>query len=449
VSGTTDLLCNGDSNGSIDLTPTGGTGTLSYLWDDANGSTTQDLSGVGAGTYTVLVTDASNCSSSIAYTINEPAAITETGASSDVSCGGAADGSVDITVSGGVAPYTFVWSNGALTEDLAGLSGDLYSVTITDFNGCVLTSIDYDVLENDPIVISGTTQDANCGQADGSIDISIIGGASLGTISWSNSSSTEDLTNIPAGSYIVTVTDTDGCSETMPFNVNSIGGPVVDGTFTDASCASANDGSIDITVTGSGPFTYSWDSGQSTEDLIGLAPWTYTVTVNGSVANCPSFGTYIIDGPAYVATASLSGSTFTADVSGATYQWIDCSSGANIAGETSQSFTATTNGSYAVIVTEGDCSDTTDCMTITGAGVNDHDQFEVVIYPNPSNGIFFMETQESLGYTVYDAMGRIIFQDNFDAGTNKIDLSSESEGVYILQVNVNDSMKVIRLVKSN
>ena len=60
-----------------------------------------------------------------------------------------------------------------------------------------------------------------------------------------------------------------------------------------------------------------------------------------------------------------------------------------------------------------------------------------------------METQESLGYTVYDAMGRIILQDNFDAGTNKIDLSSESEGVYILQVNVNDSMKVIRLVKSN
>lgn len=451
VDGTTNLLCNGDLDGSLDLTASGGSGALSYAWDDSNSSTTEDLSGLSAGTYTVIVTDASNCSASIAFTINEPTAIVEAGSSINVSCGGAADGSVDVTVTGGTAPYTYEWSNGATTPNLPNLSGDTYFVTITDANGCTLVSAEYEVLENAPVNIAGTTTDANCGQTDGAIDISISGGTGAGTYStlWNNGASTEDLTAVAAGAYMVTVTDADGCSSEVPFNINSIGGPSVDGTQLDASCATATDGSIDLTASGNGTINYSWSNGATTEDLSGLAPGTYTVTVTDD-ANCPSFQTFIITGSIYSATSSQNGATLTADISGATYQWINCTTGAPIAGEVAQTYTVTANGSYAVIVTEGECSDTTACITVTDVGTAEWmPEATINVYPNPSNGIFFIESPEAATYVLYDSQGKIISTDTFMKGLNKIDTSSEEVGVYFLGITMNELTKTVRLIKTN
>jgi len=451
VNGTTSLTCNGDSNGSIDLTPTGGSGTLTYDWNDANNSTTQDLSGIGAGTYTVIVIDAANCSSTTSFTINEPTAIVETGSSTNVSCGGAADGSVNVIVTGGTAPYAYAWSNGATTPNLPNLSGDTYFVTITDANGCTLVSADYEVLENAPINIAGTTTDANCGQTDGAVDINISGGTGAGTYStaWNNGASTEDLTGVAAGSYMVTVTDAAGCSTQVPFNINSIGGPVVNGNQLDASCATATDGSIDVTATGNGTITYSWSNGATTEDLSGLGIGTYIVTVTDD-ANCPSFQTFIITGPVYSATSSQDGATLTADISGATYQWINCTTGAIIVGEVAQMYTVTANGSYAVIVTEGQCSDTTDCITVNNVGTAEWmPETTINVYPNPSNGIFFIESPEASTYVLYDSYGKIISTDNFIKGLNKIDTSTEEVGVYFLRITMNEITKTVRLIKSN
>lgn len=451
IGGTTDLLCNGDLDGSVDLTATGGTGALTFAWDDSNSSTTEDLSGIGAGTYTVIVMDAANCSSTTTFTINEPTVIVESGSSTNVSCGGAADGSVDVTVIGGTAPYTYAWSNGATTPNLPNLSGDTYSATITDANGCTLVSADYEVLENAPINITGTTTDANCGQTDGAVDINVSGGTGAGTYSttWNNGASTEDLTSVAAGSYIVTVTDTAGCSNQVPFNINSIGGPVVNGNQLDASCTTATDGSIDVTATGTGTINYSWSNGATTEDLSGLATGTYTVTVTDD-ANCPSFQTFIINGPVYTATSSQNGGTLTADISGAIYQWINCTTGDFIAGETNQTFTPTADGSYAAIVSEGQCSDTTDCITITDAGISESNlDFSFNAYPNPSTGIFYIESPEASTYIIYDALGRILVNDTFNSGVNKIDLSTEETGIYFLRVSVNELHKTVRLIKNN
>jgi hypothetical protein len=129
------VLCNGGSTGSIDLTVTGGTGTYTYLWSPG-GATTQDLAGLAAGDYTVTVTDGNGCSASLGpISVTQPAALA-LGESHTTTCLGSPDGSITLTVSGGTASYTYLWSNGATTQNLTGLVAGSYSVTVTDAHNC-------------------------------------------------------------------------------------------------------------------------------------------------------------------------------------------------------------------------------------------------------------------------------------------------------------------------
>lgn len=128
----TSLGCNGDSTGAIDLTPAGGAGGFTYAW--SNGATTQDLSGLSSGDYTVVVTDSNGCSTIDTITVSQPASLTPSAAIFNDQ--GTGNGSIDITVNGGTPPFTYVWSTGATTEDLTGLTAGTYTVTITDGNGC-------------------------------------------------------------------------------------------------------------------------------------------------------------------------------------------------------------------------------------------------------------------------------------------------------------------------
>src|SRR5207249_4115906 len=124
---------------SIDLTPTGGSSPYTYSW--SNGATTQDLTGLGAGTYTVTLTDANGCTATTTVILTEPGILGDNFSLStyaggfNVTCVGN-DGSIDLTVSGGATPYTYSWNNGATSEDLTNLSAGKYIVTITDVNGC-------------------------------------------------------------------------------------------------------------------------------------------------------------------------------------------------------------------------------------------------------------------------------------------------------------------------
>ena len=133
------MSCFSGSNGSVNLTASGGTGTLTFAW--SNAAATEDLSGLSAGTYDVTVTDANSCTATASATVTAPAtALAATAMGTNPLCPGATNGSINLTQSGGTSPYTYAWTGGATTEDRSGIGAGTYSVTVTDANGCTATA---------------------------------------------------------------------------------------------------------------------------------------------------------------------------------------------------------------------------------------------------------------------------------------------------------------------
>ena len=214
------VKCFGAATGSINLTVAGGTPPYTYLW--SNDATTKDLSNVPAGVYTVIVTDANLCTVTASATVSQPLAALEASATAtDVKCFGEATGSVDLTVTGGTAPYTYSWSNGATTEDLVNILAGTYTVTVTDANLCTVTASATVSQPSAALDASAIATDVKCfGESTGAVDLIVTGGTAPYTYSWSNGATTEDLVNIVAGVYTVTVTDANLCTATVPVTVS-------------------------------------------------------------------------------------------------------------------------------------------------------------------------------------------------------------------------------------
>ncbi|MBL4658605.1 MAG: SprB repeat-containing protein, partial [Flavobacteriales bacterium] len=211
VTATQDLSCFGAADGSIDVSVTGGSVPYAYLW--TSGQTSGNISGIAAGAYTLNVTDANGCTSTVSSTINEPTQIVANGTTVDVTCFGDADGLVDLSTSGGTSPYGFSWSSGPTVEDISNLGPGNYTVAITDALGCTQTVL-FTVTE--PAVLAsslGASLDVSCfGLADGSVDVDINGGTTPYGYSWASGETTEDLSAVGAGSYVLIITDANSCT---------------------------------------------------------------------------------------------------------------------------------------------------------------------------------------------------------------------------------------------
>ena len=220
LSGTTiDVLCRTEATGSIDINISGGSSPYSYSWN--NGETTEDLVNVIAGNYLVTVTDANGCEISQNFIINQPAQqLTSTRSKSDVLCNGDNTGSIDLNVNGGTAPYSYLWSNGATTEDISNLVAGTYSVTITDANGCVASN-QSTVIEPAEVVSGSITEIINVdclGSDTGSLNAQSSGGISPYTYSIDNGITIQAsglFENLSAGDYTILITDANGCTFTI------------------------------------------------------------------------------------------------------------------------------------------------------------------------------------------------------------------------------------------
>jgi gliding motility-associated-like protein len=276
-----DALCVGGQTGSIDLTVTGGTAPYTYLWN--NGQLNQDVSGLLAGIYNCVVTDANGCISTITINIQDPSnTIVLSTNVSNVSCFNGSNGAIDVTVTGGNPGYSYLWSNQAVSQDINGVSAGNYSVNVTDILGCGAFTTATVTQPATAISSTQTIQNVLCfGQATGAIDMTIQGGVPPYSYLWSNGVLLEDLSNIPSGNYQLTVTDNVGCVYTVSVVVTQPQAPLtLTEVHTNVSCFGGANGTVNLTVSGgTGPYTYSWSNGSPTEDLNGLSAGVFTVTV--------------------------------------------------------------------------------------------------------------------------------------------------------------------------
>ncbi|MEO0404872.1 MAG: SprB repeat-containing protein, partial [Bacteroidota bacterium] len=262
------ILCNGDVSGSITLDISGGVDPYETEWTGPAGFTSMDqnISDLNAGTYVVLVTDATGCESTTSVEITEPQELTLDATISDVVC---ADDPIDIsiTVQGGTPGYDISWvgPNGFLSDQtsLTNLEQGSYTVTVQDNNGCEIEET-FDLTAPNPIEVTENIVDLDCsGDPIGSIEITITGGQPPYDVSWSgpNGFAAIDLLieNLEAGDYDLTVLDQQNCEFNITYNVAQPPSFELNETITDPLCNGENTGSIELNVTGGdGNYTFSW-----------------------------------------------------------------------------------------------------------------------------------------------------------------------------------------------
>lgn len=266
----------GQSNGIIDITPAGGVAPYTYLW--STGATTQDLANGGPGTYTVKITDATGCSVNMVYALRINNTLALKYVVSPTSCADDSSGAIDLTVTGGTIPYTYLWQDGITSEDRTGLKSGLYKVTVTDGSGCS-SAINISVFKKTFTVTSEVIQ-PKCAGDLGSISVTPVDGVSPYTYSWSNGDTGNSQTGLVAGTYSVTITDASGCSVTMVFVLPALVAISATTEVSNMQCGSEGAFAIDLSVTGGqAPYTYVWSSGATTQNVSGLQSGTYTVKI--------------------------------------------------------------------------------------------------------------------------------------------------------------------------
>ena len=261
------------------------------------------LEAIGAGNYTVTITDLNSCSTSGSVELTQPRPFAVRSQVTNVLCNGANDGSIELTVSGGQPDYQYDWTNGSTEQDIYLLGPGLYAVNITDANGCD-TTLTFNLAEYDPIVINADVTNIECyGNDNGSIEVTISGGNDVYIISWSNGNTQEDLDSLSGGLYIITVKDANNCIQTDTFEIVEpqplqleLSSPIYYNGH-NILIPGGNNGYINAIVTGgTTPFVFDWSNGATTEDLAFITAGTYSVIVT-DVNGCSTMDSITLTQP--------------------------------------------------------------------------------------------------------------------------------------------------------
>ncbi|MCO6499412.1 MAG: gliding motility-associated C-terminal domain-containing protein [Vicingus serpentipes] len=273
----------GQADGSASVTGSGGFPTYSWSWSD--GQTGPNASNLASGTYIVTITDLNFCTKTAPVTITDNAGpVAGLKIVNNVSCSGGSNGNIYTTISGGTTPYTYLWSNGQTTPTAVNLPIGVYSLTVTDANGC---SAVVDTTITEPPLLNGNIIGTNpiCfGGSTGSVSMNPVGGVPPYTYLWAipGNPTTASVNNLTAGTYTVTVTDANGCNINRSVTLNNP--PTVTTTIakTNALCQGSCDGvAVAIVGNGQAPYTYTWNDplNQTRDTAKFLCAGTYTVNI--------------------------------------------------------------------------------------------------------------------------------------------------------------------------
>ncbi len=372
VPGSTPETC-GNNNGSVNVTASGGTGTLNYLWSGLQN--TQTVNGLGVGTYSVTVTDANSCTSSVVAAVTGPTKLTLSATGLSAKCNGACDGQAVVIPAGGTSPVLALWSNGGTNLAISGLCSGTFSVTLTDINGC---QKDTSFLVPQPTALSENLSSTatNCSQSVGTATVlSTTGGTGTYTYSWSNGATTRTATGLPAGEAVVTITDANGCnSEDSVLVINNIGVVAsITGTTPILCFGNCTATATALATGGLGPYNYNWSGGGGTSAVASnLCQGNYTITITDA-NNCTSMVSTVISQPSAVALSPFlpaticigQSSLITASATGGTPDYTYTWNPGNIVGN---SFTDTlkTTATFTAVATDANgCASMPQSVTIT------------------------------------------------------------------------------------
>ncbi len=315
----TDVLCNGNNDGTITIAASGGTANFTYSLDGVNFQNENIFENLPAGTYTVFVNDDNDCTANEEITISEPDALALTLASTDESCAGS-DGTATVTASNGTGDYTYTWSDGQNTPTADALNAGNYTVTVTDANGCeIFESIE--VISEVQIQVGLTTTDVSCfGASDGEASI-IAEGVEPISYQWNanaGNQTTPTASGLSGGTYAVTITDGNDCSKVEEVMITEPAPISLALTGEDLACNGTATGTASVAAAGgTGSYLYQWNDTnmQQSEQITDLAAGTYTVTVTDA-NGCQVVDSLLITEP--IESVSVTGAGSTLDCFGDT-----------------------------------------------------------------------------------------------------------------------------------
>ena len=370
------ISCKDATDGEINLTISGGSAPYFISWN--NGASGESLTSLEPGTYDVLVLDASACNTSESFSISEPDALSVLTTVTDASCNNASDGTVNLTVTGGTQSYSFNWSNGSDAEDAVSLQAGDYTCIVTDYNNCFVMLIET-VAQPDAIVVSTfSVQDASCGNAYGSAEVTATGGAGGFSYLWNDAASqtTAAAVNLLAGIYTVTVTDQSDCFATHSITIDNINAPVIDQiNSSDVLCHGEASGSATVVASGgTGTLTYSWSNNVTDAANPNIPAGSYSIQVTDGLG-CSVYSFVTITEPTnlivvisahHVSCNAGSDGWIAADASGGVnpygFQWTG--------GSVNDTLFDLALGEYAVTVT-----DQNNCTHVDTVEITESDEF--------------------------------------------------------------------------
>jgi len=379
--------------GSISASGSGGTPPYAFQW--STGSTNATVTDLGQGTYTVTITDANSCTASLPVQVDPPGAIVVAGTSANLVCRGVATGSIAVSVSGGISPYSFLWAGGATTQNRSGLGAGTYTVTVTDVNGCTKTKSYTLTQPATNLLINTSKTNIRCfGSNTGIASVSPAGGTAPYSYSWNTFpvKTTASISSLPSGTYTCTVTDAAGCSKSALVAITEPTDIAVFQTQSNVTFPGGANGSATVSVSGGTPgYTYSWNTVpvKTTATITGLTSGTYKCSINDS-KGCNRKATFIITEP--------------------------------VARPVSPDHT--------------------------------EENRHVSAYPNPTDGVltiaFTCNELQQVSVSVTDISGRVLFNEVgfYLAGANKIpyDFSAFAKGVYFIRIDMTDRSENIRII---
>jgi len=355
---TTSPTCRDGNNGSINLTVSGSQPPYAFYW--SNNQNTEDLSNLFPGNYSIIINDDNGCDTMIYYTVPNPAGMDINLNLTNPTCG-MNNGSAIASITGGVGPFSYQWTNGDNQSTSDSLAAGIYMLTVTNTDGCIAAETFGLNNTGGPSLSANVTNSSCAGVNDGDIDLIVSGGSSPFTYSWSDASITQDLINVTAGAYMVEVTDNNGCVSVLNVIINTNSINFSNTSILQPDCGDS-DGMISLApIGGSSPYTYLWSSntGSATSSSVSsLAAGNYFVTVtdNNGCSGTEMFALSNSNGPVIeltsVSAAHCTGNganiniSILSGVAPFTYEWSN--------GETTQDISDLDQGVYTVNVTDDD-----------------------------------------------------------------------------------------------